>query len=79
MKKNFLFVIFLFFSTTTFAQIDWDSYKEPDGSFQRLFIDPNFRSITNNDDSNIDLYFNTTYINRFVKDRSILVYQVAWI
>jgi|GEM_PF-1542817 len=76
MKKFTYLSLFLLSISCLNAQVDWNSYEEPDGKFQRLSIDPTFNFDTDYDgeftDIDIDLSSGLNYSSRRVDTFSIL-------
>lgn len=77
MKNTFNVLLCLLVSSTIFAQIDWNSYKEPDGTFKRFIIDPNFNYSSNDGESTTTARLDLDYLGNAVKEKSIFSYSLS--
>jgi len=78
MKYLVITLVYILYSTTSFAQVDWSAFMEPDGYLQRLIIDPRIsfsndkNDFTNSENESFRAQLLTRYSLNQVSDRSIL-------
>jgi len=78
MKYLVITLVYILYSTTSYAQVDWSAFMEPDGYLQRLIIDPRIsfsndkNDFSNSENESFRAQLLTRYSLNQVRDRSIL-------
>jgi len=80
MKKLLLLISAISFSNFSFSQnIDWNSYKDPDGDYKRLLLNPeiNYVSRTNENEDFNSFSVNLNNFYRLDKVRELSLFRIS--